>query len=98
MNRIRFFDGHCDTAYELWRRGEQLSQNTCHIDLGKASAFRAYAQVFAFCSYAGCSVAAPSNVEEMLTLPLKKLRQEVQKNADRIAFAATAEEVAALNE
>ena len=98
MNRIRFFDGHCDTAYELWHRGEQLSQNTCHIDLGKASAFRAYAQVFAFCSYAGCSVGAPCNVEEMLTLPLKKLRQEVQKNADRIAFAATAEEVVALNE
>ncbi|MGM9564061.1 MAG: dipeptidase [Faecousia sp.] len=98
MNRIRFFDGHCDTAFELWYRGEQLAENTCHIDLGKASAFRAYAQVFAFCSYAGCSVGAPCAVEEMLTLPLKKLRQEVGKNADRIAFAATAEEVTALNE
>ena len=97
MNRIRFFDGHCDTAFELWSRGEQLAENTCHIDLGKASAFRAYAQVFAFCSYAGCSVGAPCTVEEMLTLPLKKLRQEVEHNADRIAFAATAEEVTALN-
>lgn len=98
MNRIRFFDGHCDTAFELWYRGEQLAENTCHIDLGKASAFRAYAQVFAFCSYAGCSEGAPCNVEEMLNLPLKKLRQEVEHNADRIAFAATAEEVTALNE
>lgn len=98
MNRIRFFDGHCDTAFELWCRGEQLAENTCHIDLGKASAFRAYAQAFAFCSYAGCSEGAPCTVEEMLTLPLKKLRQEVKRNADRIAFAATAEEVTALNE
>lgn len=98
MDRIRFFDGHCDTAFELWSRGEQLAENTCHIDLGKASAFRAYAQVFAFCSYAGSSVGAPYTVEEMLTLPLKKLRQEVGKNADRIAFAATAEEVTTLNE
>lgn len=98
MNRIRFFDGHCDTAFELWNRGEQLAENTCHIDLGKASAFRAYAQVFAFCSYAGCSEGAPCTVDEMLTLPLKKLRQEVEHNADRIAFAATAEDVTALNE
>ena len=98
MNRIRFFDGHCDTAFELWYRGEQLAKNTCHIDLGKASAFRAYAQVFAFCSYAGCSVGAPCTVEEMLTLPLKKLRQDVNCNAGRIAFAATAKEVTALNE
>ena len=98
MNQIRFFDGHCDTAFELWYRGEQLAKNTCHIDLGKASAFRAYAQVFAFCSYAGCSVGAPCTVEEMLTLPLKKLRQNVNCNAGRIAFAATAEEVTALNE
>ena len=81
MNRIRFFDGHCDTAFELWYRGEQLAENTCHIDLGKASAFRAYAQVFAFCSYAGCSEGAPCNVEEMLNLPLKKLRQEGQTEA-----------------
>lgn len=98
MDRIRFFDGHCDTAFELWYRGEQLAENTCHIDLGKASAFRAYAQVFAFCSYAGCSVGAPCTVEEMLTLPLKKLRQEVEHSAERIAFAVTAEDVTALNE
>ena len=98
MNQIRFFDGHCDTAFELWYRGEQLAKNTCHIDLGKASAFRAYAQVFAFCSYAGCTEGASCTVEEMLTLPLKKLRQDVNCNAGRIAFAATAEEVTALNE
>ena len=50
---IRLFDGHCDTAYELWRSGQPLEENTCHIDLRNASAFGAYAQVFAFCSYAG---------------------------------------------
>lgn len=85
---IRLFDGHCDTAYELWRRGQTLCRNTCHIDLRKASAFGAYAQVFAFCSYAGSAVV---DCEAMLTEPLAVLRNEVKKNAACIAFADTQE-------
>ena len=81
---IRLFDGHCDTAYELWRRGEPLLQNTCHIDLKKASAFGAYAQVFAFCSYAGMS---DVDCEAMLTEPLAVLRAQVRENAAKVAFA-----------
>lgn len=50
---IRLFDAHADTPYELWIRKEHLNQNTCHIDLQKASAFDQYSQVFAFCSLAG---------------------------------------------
>ena len=30
---MKLFDGHCDTAYELWTRGEGLERNSCHIDL-----------------------------------------------------------------
>lgn len=50
---MKLFDGHCDTAYELWTRGEGLARNSCHIDLQKAAGLEAYAQVFAFCSNAG---------------------------------------------
>ena len=50
---MKLFDGHCDTAYELWTRGEGLERNSCHIDLQKAAGLEAYAQVFAFCSNAG---------------------------------------------
>lgn len=87
---IRLFDGHCDTAYELWRRGQPLTKNTCHIDLQKASAFGAYAQVFAFCSYAGN---ATVDCEAMLTEPLAVLREQVRENADRIAFADRRESI-----
>lgn len=87
---IRLFDGHCDTAYELWRRGQPLEKNTCHIDLRKASAFGAYAQVFAFCSYAG---RADVDCASMLTEPLAVLRKQVEKNTDRIAFADTRETI-----
>ena len=27
---MKLFDGHCDTAYELWTRGEGLERNSFH--------------------------------------------------------------------
>ena len=45
---MKLFDGHCDTAFELWQRGEPLSRNSCHIDLQKTQKFENYAQIFAF--------------------------------------------------
>lgn len=50
---IRVFDAHADTPFELWRKKESLTKNTCHIDLEKCKAFSEYRQVFAFCSLAG---------------------------------------------
>lgn len=92
--KLRLFDAHCDTAYELWRRGEHLVRSSCHIDLEKAAALDAYAQVFAFCSYAG-QPGAP-RAETLLREPLEYLRAEVRQNAERIAFAAAPDDVEAL--
>ncbi len=92
----RLFDAHCDTAYELWSRGEHLARNSCHIDLEKAAPLRAYAQVFAFCSCAGAPVGRCP--ERLLHEPLAYLQSEVRQNAERIAFAASPEEVTALTE
>ena len=97
LSKIRLFDGHCDTAFLLWQQHQSLLQNTCHIDLVKACAFHAYAQVFAFCSYAGMTDLMPCTQEEYLTLPLKILREEVEKNSEYIAFAETAAQVKVLN-
>lgn len=97
MNNIRLFDGHCDTAFMLWYQNQPLLQNTCHVDLVKARAFHAYAQVFAFCSYAGQTDLMPCTQEEYLTIPLRILREEVEKNGDRIAFAGNAADIARLN-
>lgn len=95
--KLRLFDGHCDTAFELWRQKAPLRQNTCHVDLCKASAFEAYAQVFAFCSYAGYLPFADRNASDFMHLPLKKLRREIERNSDRIAFAQTKEDVLRLH-
>lgn len=81
--KIRLFDAHCDTAYELWRRREALAGNSCHIDLAKTSELQSYAQFFAFCSYAG----RDREAQELLRQPLAYLREEVARNSERIAFA-----------
>ena len=97
MNKIRLFDGHCDTAFLLWYRRQPLLRNTCHVDLVKAGLFASYAQVFAFCSYAGQPDLMPCTQEEYLTIPLALLRDEVEKNSGRIAFAKNASDIRALN-
>lgn len=86
---IRLFDGHCDTAYELWKRNESLRRNTCHISLEKAAALDAYAQVFAFCSNAGTG----ADAEALLKEPLAVLRREVAQNPQHIAFARTKDDI-----
>ena len=97
MSNIRLFDGHCDTSFMLWYRKQPLLRNTCHVDLVKATAFHAYAQVFAFCSYAGMTELMPCTQEEYLTIPLRILRQETEKNCDKIGFATDAAQISALN-
>lgn len=97
MSKIRLFDGHCDTSFLLWSEKQSLLQNTCHVDLVKASSFHAYAQVFAFCSYAGMTDRIPCTQEEYLTIPLRLLRGEVERNGERIGFAATAADIKELN-
>ncbi len=77
----------------LWTENQPLLQNTCHVDLVKARAFHAYAQVFAFCSYAGMPDRLPGTQEEYLTVPLRLLREEVEKNSECVAFAATAADI-----
>ena len=43
-------DTHCDTAYELYCRNENIKTNTCHISIDKASIYNRYAQFFAIWS------------------------------------------------
>lgn len=48
---LSLFDTHCDTAYELFYRQEQLSENSCHISLSNAKDYSKYVQLFAVWSH-----------------------------------------------
>lgn len=45
--KLSLFDTHCDTAFELYHRNEDLWQNTCHVSLSHASAYERYVQLYA---------------------------------------------------
>ena len=46
--QLSLFDTHCDTAYELCRRGLHLDDNdACHVSLAHAAAYDRYAQYYA---------------------------------------------------
>ncbi len=51
---ISLFDTHCDTAYELYHRGEELCENSCHISLSHADSYEKYVQLFAIWSDRRC--------------------------------------------
>ena len=48
MERIRYFDGHCDTIYRCYVSGEGMNSNGGHIALDRISGFDSYAQMFTF--------------------------------------------------
>lgn len=48
--KLSLFDTHCDTAFELYHRKQDLWQNTCHVSLSHASAYERYVQLYAIWS------------------------------------------------
>lgn len=51
---LSLFDTHCDTAFELYRRKENLCENSCHISLRNAQSYKDYVQLFAIWSDRRC--------------------------------------------
>ena len=45
--KLSLFDLHCDTAYEMQRRGQPLTKNNLAVSLGNAEKFTKYVQVMA---------------------------------------------------
>ena len=48
---MKYFDLHCDTPYEIFRKQSKLDKNGHHVSLERAEAsFEAYAQLAAYCA------------------------------------------------
>ncbi len=47
MKKLSLIDTHCDTASELYHKGQSLYQNTCHISLEKTDKYENYTQFYA---------------------------------------------------
>lgn len=87
------FDLHCDTADDLIGLGStpcaDLRSNTVHIDLSRAAELPGYAQCFACFTTSLMSV----NPVDVFEKKLNAIHREVNKNADLIRFAYSADEI-----
>ena len=93
MNKIPYFDGHCDTVYRCYCTGEGFASNGGHIALDRTNGFDRYAQIFTFFWDAA---EAPERgmfavANEMYTL----FRKELEQNADCMTQCFTANDILA---
>ena len=45
---MKFFDLHCDTLYEIYKKNQELYENSCHVSLKRSKKIKNYIGCFAF--------------------------------------------------
>ena len=95
--KLPVFDLHCDTALAISARAKEgknaLRRSACHIDLERAGQLGGYAQCFALFTTTNFDQQFGRPVTEVFEQMLSNLEAELQKNADLITLARSAEEV-----
>ena len=89
MKKYRVFDGHCDTAIELWRQAQNLRSNSLAVSLERAERLDGYAQFFAFCT-AWLKTRMPHT--EHFARALDYFTEQLRENEDRITLCRTMRE------
>ena len=89
MKNYRVFDGHCDTAIELWQQEQSLRSNLLAVSLERAEKLDGYAQFFAFCT-AWLKTRMPHT--EHFARALDYFTEQLRENEDRITLCRTMRE------
>ena len=89
MKKYRVFDGHCDTAIELWRQAQSLRSNSLAVSLERAENLDGYTQFFAFCT-AWLKTRMPHT--EHFARALDYFTEQLRENEDRITLCRTMRE------
>lgn len=87
MSKYPIFDGHCDTATELWRRNQSLDRTDCMVSLPDAKELGGYGQFFAFCTYGGLDLGY--SCEDLLYRPYAYFMEELARQKERIVLCRT---------
>ena len=94
---IPVFDFHCDTAFALMgenlNSAGNLSKNTCHIDLERASKLEGYAQCFACFTTSIPELMKGIDPIVVFERELATIQREIDKNSNRIAIAYSPKEI-----
>lgn len=91
MERIRYFDGHCDTIPRCYATGESMANSSGHIALDRLDGFEAYAQMFT--CYWSADRAPEQGMFAVLNEQYALFQAELQRNPQRMVHCRTAEEV-----
>ena len=86
MKKYCVFDGHCDTAIELWRQEQNLRRNSLAVSLERAAKLDGYAQFFAFCT-AWLKTRMPHT--EHFARALDYFLEQLRENEERITLCRT---------
>ena len=81
MRNLSLIDTHCDTAFELYHRGQELLKNDCQINLDSAEQYKNYTQFFAV--WANSKKTDDECFEDFLAIS-DNLLAEIRKNTDKI--------------
>jgi membrane dipeptidase len=92
MQNFKLIDTHCDTAFELWNKGEEIDKNSCHIDLDRASGYPSYAQFFAI--WANRRRSDDETFDDFLNVS-DNLSKQINLHSDKISAVTTFNEMKA---
>lgn len=90
MSQYVVFDSHCDTASELWRKGQTLLHTDCMISHNQMKQFAGYGQFFAFCTLAGLYSA--DRCEELFWSPYHYFLGLLEQHKDTISLCIDAKQ------
>lgn len=91
MNRIPYFDAHCDTIFQCYTTGASFRKNSGHIDLERAAGFSSYGQIFAF--YADAAQLAPEQRLPTARNMYALFQRELERNQDLLRQCRTSADI-----
>ena len=86
MQDLSIIDTHCDTAFELYHRGQSLFENDCQIDLDSAEKYKNYTQFFAV--WADSKKTDDECFIDFLAIS-DNLKKEILRHSDKIRLVNT---------
>ena len=93
MSNYVVLDAHCDTAAELWKRGETLDHCTTDVSLAAAGELAGYVQFFAICPLLGLNTGY--SCEAFYENCLQYFRRELERLGGRAVLIRSGQELEA---
>ena len=88
--KLSLIDTHCDTAFELYHKKQELAVNSCHVSLRGAEKYENYTQFFAV--WANKRRSDDECFEDFVNIS-DNLFSEIEKSSDKIALVRSFEQM-----